>query len=467
MESWQADSDRLPVSGFDNLSLKSHKTQFPDGMKVVADEIRKLGFRPGIWTAPFGTGSQEYYEAHKDWFLHDEQGQPLRTWNGKYTIDPSNDEVIAWLKEMHRIMSEEWGYEFFKIDGMSGRDTGYCAHFYEMDDIRARFKDPSCPNPFERCVKAFRDGIGEDRVFLACQGHYTGPEAELADASRIGGDIVTVNTNSNWGNITSQARATLAQMFVNNIVFWMDPDTLLVGDYHPLEEARVTAVVVSLPGQMMFAGDKLAELKPERMKMLQQALPVCDIHPMNLYPIFEYTPVWDLKVARPFGNWDVVALFNWTEKEAEIGFDFEELGLAKDKFYAIHEFFTDEFQDIYQGEGSFSMTIPPHAVRLLAVHEEQPHPQFITTDRHFTQGAIDLEDLAWDDANCTLSGKVQLVGGFASTMTFLVPDNYELTGSSAEGTALTLKKNADGLLKISLAAESNCTADFCLSFSER
>lgn len=467
MESWQADSDRLPVSGFDNLSLKSHKTQFPDGMKVVADEIRKLGFRPGIWTAPFGTGSQEYYEAHKDWFLHDEQGQPLRTWNGKYTIDPSNDEVIAWLKEMHRIMSEEWGYEFFKIDGMSGRDTGYCAHFYEMDDIRARFKDPSCPNPFERCVKAFRDGIGEDRVFLACQGHYTGPEAELADASRIGGDIVTVNTNSNWGNITSQARATLAQMFVNNIVFWMDPDTLLVGDYHPLEEARVTAVVVSLPGQMMFAGDKLAELKPERMKMLQQALPVCDIHPMNLYPIFEYTPVWDLKVARPFGNWDVVALFNWTEKEAEIGFDFEELGLAKDKFYAIHEFFTDEFQDIYQGEGSFSMTIPPHAVRLLAVHEEQPHPQFITTDRHFTQGAVDLEDLAWDDANCTLSGKVQLVGGFASTMTFLVPDNYELTGSSAEGAALTLKKNADGLLKISLAAESNCTADFCLSFSER
>ena len=190
MESWQGDSDRLPVSSFDNLSLKSHKTQFPEGMKVVADEIRRLGFRPGIWTAPFGTGSDEFYESHKDWFLHDEEGKPLSTWNGKYTIDPSNDELIDWLREYHRVCSREWGYEFFKIDGMSGRDTGYCAHFFEMDEVRARFKNPACPDPFERCVRAFREGIGEDRVFLACQGHYTGPEAQYADALRIGGDIV-------------------------------------------------------------------------------------------------------------------------------------------------------------------------------------------------------------------------------------------------------------------------------------
>ena len=184
IESWQGDSDKLPVSKFDNLSLKAHKTQFPEGMAKLADDIREIGFKPGIWTAPFGTGSQEFYEAHKDWFLHGEDGQPLHTWNGIYTIDPSNDEVIAYLRDIHRKMAQEWGYEFFKIDGMSGRGPGYCAHFYERPEVRARFKNPDCPNPFERCVNAFREGIGPMRVFLACQGHYTGPEAGAADASR-------------------------------------------------------------------------------------------------------------------------------------------------------------------------------------------------------------------------------------------------------------------------------------------
>lgn len=464
MESWQGDSDCLPVSSFDNLSLKSHKTQFPEGMKVVADEIRRLGFRPGIWTAPFGTGSDEFYESHKDWFLHDEEGKPLSTWNGKYTIDPSNDELIDWLREYHRVCSREWGYEFFKIDGMSGRDIGYCAHFFEMDEVRARFKNPACPDPFERCVRAFREGIGEDRVFLACQGHYTGPEAQYADASRIGGDIVAPNTTSNWNNILSQANATLAQLFVNNIVFWMDPDTMLVGEYHSLEEARVTAMVVSLPGQMMFAGDRLATLPPERMRLLQQALPVCDTHPMNLYPIFDRVPVWDLKVARPWGSYDVVALFNWTEKDGEIGFEFADLGLPEGKFYAIHEFFTNEFQDIY--EDSFSMPVPAHGVRLVTLHEEQPHPQFLSSDRHFTQGAVDVMAMEWDDDACTMSGAVKLVGGHPTTLTFLLPETYVLRGSKSLEAKLTLKKNSDDLVRITLESPESELATFTLEFRE-
>ena len=465
IESWQGDSDKLPVSSFDNLSLKAHKTQFPDGMAKLADDIRAIGFKPGIWTAPFGTGSKEFYEAHKDWFLHGEDGQPLRTWNGVYTIDPSNDEVITYLRDIHRKMAQDWGYEFFKIDGMSGRGPGYCAHFYERPEVRARFKNPDCPNPFERCVNAFREGIGPGRVFLACQGHYTGPEAGLADASRIGGDIVAPNTNSNWNNIMSQARATLNQLFVHNIVFFMDPDTLLVGEYHPLEEARVTATVVALPGQMMFSGDKLAELPPERMRLLQQALPVCDVHPMNMYPVFEMSPVWDLKVKRPFGEWDVVALFNWSDEETEIGFTFEELGLDSNKFYAVYEFWTDEFQDIYENE--FSMSVPAHGVRLLAVHEEQARPQFLSSDRHLTQGAVDLEDLSWDEKKKMLTGRVKLVGGHPTQLAFLLSDNYALQKVSAKDAEMALKVDRDGVLRVTLTSAKDVTAELSVKVESK
>ena len=46
-------------------------------------------------------------------------------------------------------------------------------------------KEP-CDDPYALCVEALRRGIGPKAVWLACQGHYSGPEAAVADAARIG-----------------------------------------------------------------------------------------------------------------------------------------------------------------------------------------------------------------------------------------------------------------------------------------
>ena len=429
IESWQDNSDALPVSKFDNLSLAPSADKFPLGMKRLADDIRALGFRPGLWTAPFGTGSTNFYLAHKPWFLHDAAGKPLSTWNGKFTIDPSHPEVIGHLREIHRVASREWGYEFFKIDGMSGRNHGYSAHFFERPEIRAAFSDPSCPDPFARCVRAFREGIGEDRVLLACQGHFTGPEAAHADAARTGADIVHPNQPPKRPNLLNQARCTLNQIFVNNIVFFTDPDTLLVGDYLDIEQARLAATVVSLPGQMMFAGDKLAGLAPERMSLLQQALPVCDVRPLDLFPVFDMLPVWALHVRRPFAEWHVVALFNWDDAGKDVGFAFDELGLEPDAEYAVYEFWTSAWQGVRKGR--FDMPVPPRGVRLLAVHKALDVPQFLSSDRHITQGAVELKRLAWDAPSKTLAGAVDVVGGHPLTLRFRTPRDFASAAAKA------------------------------------
>ncbi len=463
IESWQDNSDSLPVSNFDNLSLKPNQHQFPLGMKRLADDIRALGFRPGLWTAPFGTGSTNFYLAHKEWFLHGSDGKPLSTWNGKFTIDPSHPEVINHLREIHRIASREWGYEYFKIDGMSGRGPGYCAHFFERPEIRACFKDPACPDPFERCVRAFREGIGEDRVFLACQGHFTGPEAAYADASRTGADIVHPNQPAKWPNLKNQARCTLNQIFVNNIVFFTDPDTLMVGDYLGIEQARLATTVVALPGQMMFSGDKLAELKPERMRLLQQALPVCDVRPMDLFPVFDMLPVWALHVRRPFAEWQVVALFNWDEKEAELGFAFDELGLDAAADYAIYEFWTGTYQGVRKAR--FDMPVPGHGVRLLAVHRAQAVPQFLSSDRHITQGGVELAGLAWDGARNVLTGAVKAVKDHPVTLRFRVPQGFALaSASSADGITCQAAAEANGVVAVKLLSGVSREVPFTLSW---
>lgn len=465
IESWQDNSPHLPVADFHNMDLETYKVQFPEGMKWLADEIKKLGFRPGLWMAPYGTGNADFHARHKDWFLHGKDGKPIRSWNGRYTLDPTAPGALEHLTSIFDKASHEWGYEFFKIDGMSGRDHGYCAHLYERPEIRALMHDPGCPNPFERTVAAYRKGIGEDRIFLACQGHFTGAEAGYADASRTGADIVHPNEPVKWENILLQARCTVNQSFAHANVFWSDPDCMLVSqDALAREQAQVETTVVALPGQQTFAGDKLAELAPDRIKLIQQALPVCPTKPGKLYPQFGHLPVWDLHVSRPFGDWHVVALFNWSDEEKEISVDWRELGENSVRRFAAWEFWTET----YLGELELGLcaVVPPRGVRLFALQPLANHPQFLTSDRHITQGAVELLDQKWEGSR--LVAKISAVGLFPQIVRFAVPDGWKLKRATADGADINAKDEYDGrVVAVELSVSGSRVVDLCLDFQSR
>ena len=448
IESWQDNSPQLPVSKFHNLTLRPDPNKFPSGMKWLADEIRKLGFKPGIWTVPFGTGDKEFYESHKDWFLHNPDGQPIQNWCGLYILDPSQEAVRRHIEETHRIMSEEWGYEYFKVDGMSGRGPSYSAHFFERDDVRAAFKE-SIDDPFLQCVEAIRRGIGPDRIWLACQGHYTGTEIGYADAGRLGADIVAPNRPPEWHNYRNQALTTLNQLFVNNIVWYCDPDTLLVGEVNPLETVRLAASVVALTGQAMFAGDKLAELSPERMRLLQQCLPVCDVRPLDLFPIFEMLPVWDVKIQRPFGNWDVVSVFNWEEEAAHISVTLDELGLDTMQSYLVYDCWNRALQrNVKDG---ITAEVPGHGNALFAVYADVGHPQLVFSDRHLVQGGIGLKAVNWDATTKVLAGTVTLVQNDPTELVVAVPENFTFADARTdEGVRINAILTEPGLVSITL-----------------
>lgn len=462
IESWQDNSPKLPVSDFHNMNLETYKTQFPEGMKWLADEIKKLGFRPGLWMAPYGTGNDDFYARHKDWFLHDKDGKPIRSWNGKYTLDPTAPGALEHLALIFDKASHEWGYEFFKIDGMSGRGPGYCAHLYELPEVRAAMHDPECPNPFERTVAAYRKGIGDNRIFLACQGHFTGAEAGYADASRTGADIVHPNEPVKWENILLQARCTVNQFFAHANVFWSDPDCMLVSQSAlAREQAEVEATVVALPGQQTFAGDKLAELAPDRVKLIQQALPVCPTRPGKLYPMFGHLPVWDLHVSRKFGDWHVVALFNWEGRAKRIGFGWGEIGESAERRFVAWEFWGAE----YLGEkaGRLELEVPPRSVRLVALQPAADHPQFLTSDRHVTQGGVELLDQKWDGSR--LSVGIAVVGGFPQMVRFAVPQGWKIKSATADGTGVKAEEECGGrVAAVELYASRSGAVDLCLDF---
>ena len=127
------------MCNFHNLTLRASPEKFPHGMKWLAEQIRGLGFRPGLWTVSFGTGDADFYKLHQSWFLHDPNGRPLQNWSGRYVLDPSQAAVRQYTETTHRQMARDWGYEFFKCDGMSGRDAGLSAHFFKPPRSARRF----------------------------------------------------------------------------------------------------------------------------------------------------------------------------------------------------------------------------------------------------------------------------------------------------------------------------------------
>ena len=467
IESWQGNSDKLPVSSFYNMNLEVNEKQFPKGMKALADDIRNLGFRPGLWTAPFGTGNKDFYESHKNWFLHDKTGKPISSWNGKYTLDPTVEEARNHLSKIHRIASNEWGYEFFKIDGMSGRHHSYSAHLYERTEIKECFSNTECKNPFELCIKAIREGIGEDRVFLACQGHTSGPEALYADASRIGADIVHPNESTKWPNILNQAECFINQAFTHNIVMYADPDTLLVGDL-PVEEARVTATIVALPGQLTFFGDKLATLSKDQIRILQQTLPVVESRPNSLYPHFSMLPIWNLNVSNKYiGKYNVIAFFNWEDDAKQISVSANELGIDGSKEYIAYEFWTENALPTNTKENNIlSIPVPPRAVRIVLLQEKANHPQWIGSNRHIAQNGMEFINYQWENKGNKLTGKLKLIEDFSLTMRIKVPDDYTFKKIDIRNTKYTIKNESDNLIVFTFSPSKNSDEPFQIIFEK-
>ena len=77
-------------------------------MKSLADEMKSMGVRPGLWFRPLHDAKA--YEEHPEWRIHKGPDKQTLTF-----LDPSHPEVKAYLHgEMTKL--REWGFELVKHD---------------------------------------------------------------------------------------------------------------------------------------------------------------------------------------------------------------------------------------------------------------------------------------------------------------------------------------------------------------
>jgi hypothetical protein len=154
----------------------------------------------------------------------------------------------------------------------------------------------------------------------------------------------------------------------------------------------------------MFSGDRLTQLDPYKLEILKKITPSSGeaAKPVDLFDA-DIQSVFVLKVNKPFAEWTIAGFFNasLTEKQTK-KYSPDRLWLDRDKTYLIFDFWNQQF--IGEISEEIKIDIEPGSVRLLSVHEKTGRPQFVSTDRHVAQGALELENCIWNEDTKTLSG---------------------------------------------------------------
>jgi hypothetical protein len=238
--------------------------KFPHGHKWLVDTIHKKGFLAGLWIAPFAvTESSSVYKHHRDWLLKGE-GDTLKEffandwWGGRiFSLDPTHPEAQRWLSDLLYTITNDWGYDYVKIDFLYFAGEGGKYH-----------QNVTSAQAYRMGLQAIRRGAGSEKFILGC-GAPIGSSIGYVDGMRIGQDVY-----AGWNGITPGVNAASQRYFYNNTVWFNDPDCLVARDPLTIDQARAWASIVALSGQMNIMSDKLSTLPQERIALLQKTLPV-------------------------------------------------------------------------------------------------------------------------------------------------------------------------------------------------
>jgi hypothetical protein len=398
-----------------------NREHFPQGMATLAARIKAFGLTPGLWLAPHGQNNDDVVAANPGVFLLKPDGTTASdTWEGRFLVDPSNPASQAYLRRLFGQLTG-WGYEYFKIDGQP-------IVVDEYGKTRAFMNAPAgdAAELYRTTVRTIRDTIGPDRYLLGCWG--TPLEgAGIMNGSRTGGDVV-----AGWGGFQVALRPTLQYYYLHNIVWYCDPDVVLVRPPLTLDQARAWATLAGLTGQAVMSSDRLMDLSEDRVELLRRIYPATDIRPMDLFPTDRYKRIWDLKVNHLDRQYDVVGVFNFDSGKADQVFlNWADLGLPSDPPVQVFDFWNHE----YLGAWAKGMAVPvaPTSCRVLTLMPANGRIQLLSTSRHITQGPVDLVKLQAGTDGHSFAGTSQVVKDDPYRLSFAFPPgtNFVTTRATA------------------------------------
>jgi len=446
--------------------LSVDEDKFPRGLKWLAEEIRRAGRRPGLWTAPFAVEAHaRLYAQHPDWVLRDEEGRPVLAWQhfgaDAFALDLSIPEVQEWLFDTFRTLRWEWGFELFKVD------------FLYAAALEGKRSDPRMTRAqsLRRGLEVIREAIGEDAFLLAC-GAPLGPCVGLVDGMRIGPDV-DVNWRPLWADLSRPAtlnalRNAITRAFLHGHLWANDPDCLLVrqrGDDLDLvlNEMRSLVTIVGLCGGLAFGSDNLPTIRKGRLKYLRQALPPYGqtAKPLDLFQN-ELPHLLLLPIRKEWGEWTLLALVNWEDHTVVSRLNLRELGLTG-RYHAYH-YWRRRYLGVVEGE----VVIPrhqPHETVLLLLKPLSEEPSLLTSTFHITQGGVEVtgvERLPSGEGEQTLVVVLEKAGVQRGMLLFAIPEPWQVRDARLNGRRRGINQVAAGVVSMGFTLRGRAVAELRL-----
>ena len=358
---------------------------FPEGMKNLADEIKKLGFKAGLWFSPIVIDPEcNFFQENYEWVAKNRYGFPDRTYECcglfGYILDVTRKEGGKYLYDLFRKF-RQMGYDYFKLD------------FLRYMMYAHRFSDGGKTNVevMRKSLEIIRKGAGDDAFILGCNLPFeVGPG--YCDACRVSSDVAIF-----WEDIKRNAGSISLTYFWNGKWWINDPDFLVVRgkdtadrkeplfstwwfpldhefDEHSesckkhhsfegclsLDEARVHASLELLAGGSFVLSDNIMRLNKNGVGMIEKIMSSESAPGKPLLDIFEDLPssVW-IQVLKEKIR---IGLFNWDDKAKTVSVNHKRTGMDCDFNNGIN-FWTGK---IFKTAGNnISAKLKPHSCEII------------------------------------------------------------------------------------------------------
>ncbi|MFC1761092.1 glycoside hydrolase family 36 protein [Planctomycetota bacterium] len=259
----------------------SPRSDLPGGIKAIADRIASEGKIPGLHFDGFrGDIAAEITKKHPEYFLHDQDGKLLVDGDNTH-FDYSHPGARAHISECVRMMKEEWGIRYFKVDFMRyGLETDLKKK-QVMKKVVAY--DPSLTGVerFRLGMQTIGDAIGKENYFLGCSAVF-GPCIGFVDGMRTGGDV-----SPRYEAFPERCLANTGNFYLAGQVFNGDCDYLVFreavdedekvskgkhksGGSMAMNEAQMWADYNKLYGNIRLQSDNLMTLRTERKTLSKE-----------------------------------------------------------------------------------------------------------------------------------------------------------------------------------------------------
>jgi len=376
---------------------------FPDGIEPLIKEIKRAGYQPGIWIAPFIVHPQsDLKKNHPRWLLRKESGALVKSgfaWNTfNSSLDLTNPQAMEYAVKVVHTAAHQWKFPYIKLDFLyaAARPGKY------QDDTKTRAQ------VLRMGLEKLREAAGDETLLLGC-GLPLGSGIGIVSAMRIGPDVLE-SWYPKWFGLSAIFRKEpympAARNSIQNILtrsflhrkWWInDPDCLLVRPTSDLtlKEVQSLATVIGMTGGNIILSDDLSQLTPERIKLAASLLPPIDQRPWVMDWFNAETPSrLRLDLENATRRWLVLSRFNWMDKQQKIEIQPSDFKLPAGRYW-VRSFWKKETWLADKGQPLFSGEVAAHEVVLLAVRPVVPgKAQYLGSDLHISQG---LEVKEWKE----------------------------------------------------------------------